>query len=215
MDMNIIENWWIRLWNKFPRNVETTSLFLLNNIIAVYESPNRHYHNFAHIWDCLSLLEKYSSLAVHPEEIEMAILLHDIKYDIHRKDNEKLSAYIAKFILAGYGIDKNIIERVYNLIMATTHDSVIEEPDAQLMADIDLARLGSDADVFDMHSDNIRKEYSEVEDEIYYPARLKILKRFIDREHIYYRQEFRDEFEEKARTNLKRAIQELSLKVEK
>jgi predicted metal-dependent HD superfamily phosphohydrolase len=60
--------------------------------MGAYSSPERYYHNLAHIQDSLSVFNQTSSLAAHSEEVELAIWFHDAVYDPRRSDSEQRSA---------------------------------------------------------------------------------------------------------------------------
>src|SRR5829696_2723515 len=66
-------------------------------LIAAYTAPGRHYHNLAHIDDCLGALARVDSLSATDREIlSEAIWWHDVVYDATRSDNEELSARLAE-----------------------------------------------------------------------------------------------------------------------
>ena len=59
--------------------------------------PDRHYHNLAHIRDCLVELAHVDGLSDAEREIlTEAIWWHDVVYDPTRSDNEELSAQLAE-----------------------------------------------------------------------------------------------------------------------
>ena len=68
-----------------------------DELIAAYAAPNRHYHNLAHIEDCLDKLARIDGLSATEREIlTEAIWWHDVVYDPRRSDNEELSAQLAE-----------------------------------------------------------------------------------------------------------------------
>jgi predicted metal-dependent HD superfamily phosphohydrolase len=67
------------------------------DLVAAYNAPGRHYHNLAHIEDCLAALARVDNLSVAEREIlSEAIWWHDVVYDATRTDNEELSAQLAE-----------------------------------------------------------------------------------------------------------------------
>ena len=64
-------------------------------LIPIYSSPDRAYHNLAHIQACLSEFEAVRSLASNPTAMQTAIWFHDVIYDTHAHDNEERSADFA------------------------------------------------------------------------------------------------------------------------
>ena len=79
----------------------------------------------------------------------------------------------------------NPTERVRSFILATRHWKDLTDGDVQLLADVDLSIPGREAEVFWRYEENIRKEYGWVPEEVFRRERLKILRGFLDRLHIY------------------------------
>lgn len=182
----------------------------LDGLIRAYSSPDRYYHNLTHLEDCLSIFDQMSFLAHHPEEVELAIWFHDAVYDPRRSDNELRSAEWAAKVIEESGLNPQVAGRVADSILATRHHGEVPDADAQLLVDVDLSILGRDPAVFWRYEENIRKEYAWVPEGLFRQERLRILKRFLDRPHIYYHHEFRERFEEQAHMNLEQAIVRLA-----
>ena len=68
-----------------------------DELVAAYTAPGRHYHNLAHIEDCLAALARVDNLSAAEREIlTEAIWWHDVVYDATRTDNEEFSARLAE-----------------------------------------------------------------------------------------------------------------------
>jgi predicted metal-dependent HD superfamily phosphohydrolase len=199
---------WQRVWQKLlaPRIPQD----VLGELMRAYSSPHRYYHNLTHIQDCLSIFDQTIFLAVHSEEVELAIWFHDAVYDTRRSDNEQKSAEWAEAVIRQSGLSREIAKRVVSAILATCHQEEVSGNDAQLLVDVDLSILGRDPEVFWWYEENIRKEYAWVPEDVFRRERVKILSDFLDRKHIYYHGEYRERFEAKARANLEQAIERLS-----
>ena len=198
---------WQTLWQKL--SAPRIPVEALSELMRAYSSPDRSYHNFTHIRDCLSLFDQTSFLAIHPAEVELAIWFHDAVYDARRSDNEQKSADWAEAVVSQTGLSREIAKRVVSSILATRHREEVTDADAQLLVDVDLSILGSDPTVFWQYEENIRKEYAWVAEDIFQRERVKILRGFLDRQHLYYHREYRERFEVRARTNLEQAITRL------
>ncbi len=198
---------WQRVWQKLaaPRIPHNA----LGELIRAYSSPDRYYHNLAHIQDCLSVFDQTSHLATHPEEVELAIWFHDAVYNTRRNDNEQKSAEWAEVVIQQSGLSWEIAKRVASSILATRHQEEVTNNDAQLLVDVDLSILCRDSAVFWRYEENIRKEYAWVPEDVFRRERAKILRGFLDRQHIYYHREYRERFEARARANLEQAIARL------
>ncbi len=171
----------------------------------IYTSPDRAYHNLAHIQACLAEFEAVRSLASNPTAMQTAIWFHDVIYDTHAHDNEERSADFAREQLQLAGADEALINTVVELILATKHNQPVSG-DAALLVDIDLAILGKPADEFDRYDAAIRQEYAWVSEEAYRAGRSKVLQSFLDRETIYQTEFFRNRYEVQARLNLQQAL---------
>lgn len=187
---------------------------MMATIRAAYRSPPRAYHNLDHIIDVMG---HWHAVAAgpgwrQPVETWLALLYHDAVYEAARRDNEAMSAALARHEieshLGGQGID---IERVCTLIEWTAghgrHAAGVLDDDAAHMLDCDMAILGADAALFDAYDAGIAAEYRDV-----VPAwmfrfnRRRFLKRLLAAPRIYLTAFFHERFDAPARGNLKRAI---------
>jgi predicted metal-dependent HD superfamily phosphohydrolase len=90
--------------------------------------------------------------------------------------------------------------------MATRHDAAVDEPDQQLLVDIDLGILGQPRAIFDAYDAAIRREYHWLPWPRYAETRVAVLTGFLDRPHIYSTPPLRERFEKQARSNIAYAI---------
>jgi len=138
--------------------------------IAQLSEPHRHYHTLAHVMHMLAHLPH----AEASHEMIAAIWLHDIVYDPHAANNEEASAEQALRDLSASDIEAPLVA---TLIMGTKR----HEPgsDAQnLLNDLDLGIFGASRGDYARYSDQIRREYGFVPDDIYRPNRALVLERF-------------------------------------
>ena len=204
--VSALEVRWRKLWLKTDLSIVDACFKVLRDL---YCGPDRHYHDFEHIYESLRTLDHYMSLAENPRAIEAAIWFHDAIYDTHAADNEERSADLAGQWLNKLGEPAAFILLVRKRIMATKHDKVLEGnhlTDEQLTADIDLTPLGYKAGEFDRLGDCIRREHHWVKEDDYKKRNTRRLRAFLARRTIYYSPNFRMNFERPARKNLLRAI---------
>jgi predicted metal-dependent HD superfamily phosphohydrolase len=159
-----------------------------------------------HIERCLEELQHARHLAADPDAVEVALWFHDAVCDPAARDSEARSARLADDALADAGVDAGRRAGVSRLILATRHDGQPLVGDAALVADIDLAILGADADAFDRYEAAVRREYAALPDAAFYAGRAAILRRFLERRSIYATDPFRTRYEARARTNLTRSL---------
>jgi predicted metal-dependent HD superfamily phosphohydrolase len=169
---------------------------------AGYGAATRHYHNWAHIADCLTQLDVLSNFAKDAIAIELALWFHDVVYDSRRSDNEEQSALIAEAKLS----DQAASNKIAAMIRATTHREPPPDSDTALLCDIDLVILAADAERYDAYARVIRKEYDWVSEAEYRTGRGKVLRLFLERPYLYTTKECGRRWEAAARRNLEREI---------
>jgi predicted metal-dependent HD superfamily phosphohydrolase len=187
---------------------------LKNELAALYQAADRHYHGLAHIEAMLALAAEYRHLLHDPEAVEAAIWFHDAIYDSRAKDNEAKSAELAEKRLAGR-VNPHRLARIAAMINATaTHqlppfrdENALN--DAALLLDMDLAILGAGPAIFNAYEKAVRLEYGWLEEPMWRAGRAAVLKSFLARPRIFNTQIFRDRFEARARKNLSRSLEAL------
>lgn len=199
-----LQSSWQRAW----RGVGAVGdgLAWCERLLACYQEPHRHYHTLQHLGECLAAFDQARALAPHPDEIALALWFHDAIYDVKRSDNEARSADWAREALLDAEVECAIADRVHALIMATRHDAVPADADAQLLVDIDLGILGADTARFAEYEAQIRREYAFVPGWLFRRKRRAILQGFLERPRLYTTPYFHDRLETRARENLARAV---------
>jgi predicted metal-dependent HD superfamily phosphohydrolase len=205
--MTLLQESWARSWNAL--GAVGDGLALMEELIAAYKEPQRHYHTLQHLTECFALLKGHLHLAQHASEVEIALWFHDAVYDVKAKDNEEKSASWAATALQAAGVDNEIVERVTTLIMATCHNAKPENTDQQLLVDVDLAILGASRTRFIEYEEQVRAEYAWVPEELFRSTRLNILNEFNARRPIYNTNMFRELFEIQAHDNMSYSIAKL------
>jgi predicted metal-dependent HD superfamily phosphohydrolase len=172
-------------------------------LIAAYTAPGRHYHNLAHIQDCLAALARVDGLSeTEHETLSEAIWWHDVVYDPTRADNEELSAQLAE---AHVGPD--IAREVGRLIRLTrTHEVERSDRLGAILISIDLSILGAEPARYDAYAAAIRKEYAHVPDADYRVGRARVLMQFVERPFIFPDAGFAEMYDRQARENLAREL---------
>ena len=103
------------------------------------------------------------------------------------------------------GVFEDLATKISNLILAD-HGAVLTDPEQQVLADVDLWILAAPQARFEEYEAQIRMEYHEVPDELFYSTRARIMKCFAEKEHIYYTPEIRQLLEDKAKANLSKYL---------
>ncbi|WFU15624.1 phosphohydrolase [Bradyrhizobium sp. CB3481] len=176
------------------------------DLIAAYTAPGRHYHNLAHIEDCLAALARIDDVSAREREIlTEAICWHDIVYDATRADNEERSAELAE-----QHVRADIAAEVGRLICLTkTHDVKPGDRLGAILISIDLSILGSEPARYDAYAAAIRQEFIHVPEADYRAGRAKVLGHFAARPVIFPDPAFAAKYDQKARANLARELASL------
>jgi predicted metal-dependent HD superfamily phosphohydrolase len=201
------EGRWTELWSRLGALGDGLSVF--SRLAAAYAEPPRAYHTATHIQDCLSQFDLSRATAQRPDEVEAALWFHDAVYLPGRSDNENRSADLARAALSEGGVAPKVAQSVAELVLATRHLAIPDQPDAALLCDIDLSILGRSPGIFDQFERQIRREYARVPEPTYRSARSEILQRFLRRPTIYQTPFFRQRYEAAARANLTRLLKEI------
>lgn len=203
---------WAALWAALPAPPPDPDLLddTLQALLDAYREPQRHYHTLQHLHECLVLLDSVRTLAMHPDEVGLALWFHDAIYDVQGHDNEGLSAAWAVQVGRAAGLADDTLARLDALVMVTRHDAAPRTADEQLMIDIDLAILGAEPARFDAYETQVREEYAWVPTPLFTHKRREILQGFLARRPLYRTPPLAARLEASARTNLKRSIQALS-----
>jgi predicted metal-dependent HD superfamily phosphohydrolase len=202
---------WRRLWEAL--GARTVPQGLLNQLVAAYSEPHRHYHTLTHLRDCLQHFDAARPLSQRPDEVALALWFHDAVYEPTRHDNEERSAEWSRQSVLAAGCDPAAAGRVHAMVLATRHETADADGgdgDTQLLLDIDLASLASAPARFDADNRAIRAEYAHVPEADYRAGRRRILEGFLARPRIYRTGAFHDALETRARENLARALAALS-----
>lgn len=176
-------------------------------LVAAYTAPGRHYHNLAHIEDCLAALARVDGLSAAEREIlAEAIWWHDVVYDPTRSDNEELSAQLAEqHVRADIGAEVACLIR-----LTRTHEVLPDDRLGAILISIDLSILGAEPARYDAYAAAIRQEFIHVGDADYRAGRAGVLRRFAARQVIYPDAEFAARYDQRARENLARELASLN-----
>jgi predicted metal-dependent HD superfamily phosphohydrolase len=180
-------------------------VLVLEELKAVYENPSRTYHNFNHIQGMLDRLEESRHLAEHPHRIELAIWFHDAVYDSKASDNEIKSAELWTRKMALF-LDDEPLEWGRRAILATIDHLPNDDPDIQLLIDLDLAPLGAPYEAFEATTENVYQEYSHLSRHDFHEGRKEFLSKLIGRPRLFGTEFWHSRLEKQARENIGRVI---------
>jgi predicted metal-dependent HD superfamily phosphohydrolase len=211
-----LQAWLRRKWQALTTSVAADAAAadsVWNDLVHRYSEPHRRYHSLSHIAALLRHAEAQRAHIAHPELVDFAIWFHDVIYDTHAKDNERLSAEWARCAMTAMQIDDRHIPCVMACIAATDGHKITlpEIVDMSLFLDIDLSVLGASPDVYQQYSQAIRQEYDWVPLDQYRAGRSQVLQKFLQRPALYFTPTMADQFEQQARVNLASELRSLAV----
>lgn len=199
---------WQQLWQRLTGQWPAERWWL--ELQQAYSAPQRAYHTLQHLAECLQHCDAVRPLLHRPDEVEVALWLHDVIYDTHRHDNEEASAAWAQALLQETNAPPATSQRVCALIGLTKHVAEPTDDDGAFLLDIDLAILGADAVRFAQYEEQVRQEYRWVAWPAFCKGRAQILQRFLQRPTIYRTTFFQERLEAQARANLAASLANVS-----
>ena len=178
-------------------------------LINAYNEPQRFYHTLAHIDHCLNQFDQVSDLLHEPDAVEFSIWYHDMIYQPGAVDNEQRSADTFKRETDSL-FPKQFCNVVNSLIMATLHNKPeILDHDTHYMVDIDLSGFALPWPEFIRDGENIRREMQSQTDAVFNASQKTFYQYLLNRPRIYFSDYFYDNYEVKARENIKDKLETL------
>jgi predicted metal-dependent HD superfamily phosphohydrolase len=95
------------------------------------------------------------------------------------------------------------------VLVTKTHKVPDDDVNGAVLSDADLSVLGSGALRYRTYAEAVRKEYAEVPDEVFKPARAQVLSSLLDG-RLFHTAEGRERWEGRARRNIAEEIRDLS-----
>jgi len=209
MQTDQLKKRWMRLLAAYGEVALIQNTF--DDLARRYTQKQRYYHTLHHVDTCLKLLDEVDGLVSDLFSVETAIWFHDVIYDPLRSDNEVMSAAYAKRFLESMKIPDHKIAKIERLILLTKHPSDPLTEDEKYLIDIDLSILGSEVALYDQYENWIRQEHAHVSDDVFRKGRGEVLHFFLVQEYIYHTDYFRRKLESRARKNINRALDNLSI----
>ncbi len=200
-------------WNRL-----TSSLGVLSEISSTqwkelrssYRQPSRHYHNLKHIEALLGHLED-CHLVTDSKVVALAIWFHDIIYNPFSSTNEEDSANILANFAKATTLSGEQQKAAVAYVRATAkHTPLTETLDERLFLDFDLSILGSPPSTYQSYCKNIRAEYHQVPDKIFYSKRKELLLAMISKPTLFWSDFGRDKWQEQASSNIEVELNQIT-----
>jgi len=171
-----------------------------------YNNPQRHYHNWSHIGQCLGFIEEMAEQLETADEVRLAIWFHDVICTPGKMDNERHSVDFFRRCVNKSDRNKQLCGRIEALIMATCHCGDLETIDLAAMADADLGSFCLPWDQFHRDSLHVVEEYGNQDSAEKTSRKAAFLQNLLDRPQIYHSAHFLKYYEARARDNIQREL---------
>lgn len=200
----MLEESWSRLCRALALD-DAPCEVIWRQISAAYGESHRHYHSLRHIAAVVDQAEVHRDLFNDPDAAVLALFFHDIVYDPARHDNEARSAVALRDALPE--MTEARLERACGHILATQKHERHDDPDTNLMLDIDMGVLGAPWDAYRAYAEGVWREYLPIYGaEAYARGRVELfLKPSLARDNLFLTGGFKA-LEEPARRNLRDEI---------
>ena len=176
---------------------------ILAHLEKQYNNENRFFYNLTHVTHQLKLLEQYHYLIKNEEVVFFAIWFRHISNDTWRTNNEERSAYVARLKLTEAHVPNAIIQKVVQYISGCKNYTAPLEDDEAVFQDLDLSVFGMDSSVYEIYSDQLRKEWRRLPSFILNRRRKDFIHLLLERDNIYNTEKFQTTYELQARRNMK------------
>lgn len=191
-------------------------------LLAIWNSPERHFHNVRHLADMLSRIDTLAPETQDAHVVRLAAWGHGLVFSIADDDvysrnggeDEVASADVAADIYASIGIPAETIDRIGTLIRGLRKRHDVEagradetarftaiDVDRLALYDAHFATLTADPQRYKAYTQAVREEYAHVPEEDWLTARRDIVSHLLDRKRIYLTP-LAQEWEAPARQNL-------------
>jgi predicted metal-dependent HD superfamily phosphohydrolase len=209
------------------------------DLISRYGEPHRRYHDVRHLNDVLNAVDELAADARDADAVRLAAWFHDAVYatagtggatsggmeggtesgaesgttgaaDAPAVSNEEASARLAEVVLARFGLPAGLVAETARLVRLTeTHTAPPDDANAAVLCDADLAILAAEPERYAAYAEAVREEYRAVPDELFRPARARILSALLAEPSLYRTPAARARFEQRARANVTAEIARL------
>lgn len=174
-----------------------------DSVLSRYRRADRHYHDRRHVrW----VVRHVNELGAHTGDLSAVIaaaFFHDAVHDTTRSDNEQISAELAERALTELEWPPRRRRHVADMILATV-DHAVEHADidTQVLLAADLAVLAAEPARYGDYVRAVRREYAQVDDRDWRVGRSAVLRRLLDRRHLFAPGLGLGDWEQRARANM-------------
>jgi predicted metal-dependent HD superfamily phosphohydrolase len=161
---------------------------VFEKVVKKYTEPHRVYHDITHINQMFAVAETLGIELTAPQEL--AIIFHDVVYNIGDDRNEEKSVEFMEYILPNNFISQDDLSIAKRIILDTVnHDASI--PESKIVLDLDLMRLAFPFEEFLLYREKIKLEYGTVFSEVdFYQGEIRFFEELLRKERVFFTNHF-------------------------
>lgn len=181
-----------------------------SDLVDRWTGTGRTYHNLRHLTDVLARVDELAEETHEPDLVRLAAWYHGAIFDADQVaayanrggENEVASAALAREQLTELGLPEPAVARVHQMVIALVrHAADPSDFDCAVLCDADLAMLAAEPQRYKAYLHDVREEYAGIPMPDYLRARLKIVRKLLNRPSLFV-SPLGAAWEEPARQNL-------------
>lgn len=176
---------------------------LRDELLAAWDRDG--YHDLLHLTEVLDRLEQLGTADVDPTTVALAAWFHDAVYDGADDDEERSAQWAERALPLAYA------DEVARLVRMTAHHRPADDDAAgSALSDADLAILAAPEQRYRDYAAGVRTDFAHVSDEDFRAGRAAVLADLSESPSLFRTARGRELWEERARANLARELEELT-----
>ena len=179
-------------------------LDLRDQLLAAWDRDG--YHDLLHLTEVLDRLDRLAGAGARFDAtaVALAAWFHDAVYDGAADDEERSAQWAERALPAAYA------DEVARLVRMTAHHRPAEDdPAGCALSDADLGILASTRQRYAAYVAGVRADFAHVGDEDFRAGRAAVLADLAAKPSLFHTPQGRELWEEPARANLARELEEL------
>jgi predicted metal-dependent HD superfamily phosphohydrolase len=208
--------WTLDIADLAPGAPPDTVAAIGSDLLRRLAEAHRAYHTARHLEELLEALEEVERAREITESqatlARIAGWFHDAVYDPTAAggSNEADSAELAVRDLSALGLARRDVDAVRDLVLGSELHELPSDPLSAAFHDADLWILSAPAERYAEYTAQVRREYAAVPADAFRTGRAAILRPLLDREFIFATRVARSRWEDRAKHNLTRELDELT-----
>ncbi|WP_282826432.1 HD domain-containing protein [Gulosibacter sediminis] len=188
-------------------NLDTAGLpdSVQQRLLEMWQEPHRDYHGVTHLESGLAALDTLGGTQLE----KIAFWCHDAVHTNTSPDDKHASVDIAEQLLWGNLTDGELDEVTRLILITINHWPDAHDAAGARVSDADLVGLALDWDAYEEKIEGIRVELPELSGRAWRARRRKQVDDLVGRPQLFFTDYGRDHWEDRARVNLLRELDDL------